>query len=222
MTAWPVPCVYLVTDRRRLRPEARTRDAEIAALEGLLDDAIDAGVDVVQIRERDLEARALRELTARVVGRAGGRAVVLVNDRSDVAQAAGAGGVHLRADSAPTEDVRRISPRGWIIGRSTHSPEEAGGEIGADYVLFGTVFPGGSKPEGAPIAGLARLQEAVAACHAPVVAIGGITPDRAALAAAAGARGVAGIGVFLPPGRAVHAMGAADAVRALKASMQPR
>jgi thiamine-phosphate diphosphorylase len=220
MIRWPVPCVYLVTDRRRLAPDARTADAEVRALEAFLDDALDAGVDVIQIRERDLAAGLTHTLAARLAARAGGRAVILVNDRVDIALASGAGGVHLRADSAPTDAVRAIVPAGWTIGRSAHSPEEAGGELSADYVLFGTVFPTESKP-GAGGAGLDRLKEAAAACHAPVIAIGGMTPERAALARAAGAAGVAAIGVFLPPGRHPSALGVRTAVRALRTSMQP-
>jgi len=222
MTRWPVPSVHLVTDRARLSPEARTLAVELQALEALLDEALDAGVDVIQIRERDVEAGVLRALAARVGAGARGRARILVNDRADVALAAGVDGVHLRAGSAPTHDVRRLAAPPWIVGRSVHTPEEAGGELEADYVLFGTVFSGGSKPDGSPVAGPERLQEAVAACHLPVVAIGGITPERAALARLAGAAGVAAIGVFLPPGRAPGALGAAAAVRALRASMQPR
>jgi thiamine-phosphate pyrophosphorylase len=221
MVGWVVPCVYLVTDRRRLTPEARTTGDEVRALEGFLDEALEAGVDAIQIRERDLEAGVARALAARVRARASGRAVILVNDRVDVALASGADGVHLRADSPPTEAVRAIAPARWTIGRSVHSPEEAGGEIGADYVMFGTVFPSDSKP-GAAGAGLADLRDAAAACHAPVIAIGGITPERAALARSAGAAGVAAIGVFLPPGRHPSALGVREAVRALRTSMQAR
>jgi thiamine-phosphate pyrophosphorylase len=219
MTRWPVPCVYLVTDRRRLSPGARTTADEVVALEAFLDRAIDAGVDALQIRERDLEARDLRALAARVAARARGRALVLVNDRADVALAAGLDGVHLRADGAPTGEVKRLGPPGWMVGRSVHGAEEAGGEIAADYVLFGTVFEGGSKAAGAPLAGLDGLRAAAGACHAPVVAIGGITPERAARAMAAGARGVAAIGVFLPPGLAPGAMGVVEAARALRAAV---
>jgi thiamine-phosphate diphosphorylase len=221
MMQWATPCVHLVTDRRRLAPDARTTDAELVALERFLDDALDAGVDAIQIRERDLEAGTARRVISGVVGRARGRAVILVNDRVDVALAAGAGGVHLRADSAPTEAVRHLGGPGWTIGRSVHSPEEAGGELNADYVLFGTVFSTDSKPGAAP-AGLERLQDAAAASHAPVIAIGGITPERAALARTAGAAGVAAIGVFLPPGRHPSALGVRNAVRALRTAMQPR
>ena len=221
MIRWPVPCVYLVTDRRRLAPDARTPQAEVQALERFLDEAVNAGVDAIQIRERDLGAGLVRGLTARLVARAGGRAVILVNDRADIALASGADGVHLRADSAATDAVRGIAPPGWTIGRSAHAPEEAGGELTADYVLFGTVFPSESKP-GAEGAGLERLQEAAGACHSPVIAIGGITPERAAQARGAGAAGVAAIGVFLPPGRHPSALGVTNAVRALRTSMQPR
>lgn len=220
MTRWPVPSVCLVTDRRRLSPQARTAADEIQALEAFLDRAIDAGVDVVQIRERDLASRDLGALVARVAARARGRALVLVNDRADVAIASGADGVHLRADSAPTGDVTRLGPPGWIVGRSVHTAEEAGGEIEAAYVLFGTVFESGSKPDGAPLAGLEGLRAAAGASHSPVVAIGGITPARAAQAMAAGARGVAAIGAFLPPGLAPGALGVVEAARALRAAVR--
>ena len=222
MIAVTTPWVYLVTDRRRLSPGARTTAEEVRALEALIDEAIDAGVDAVQIRERDLEARELLALASRVAVRARGRTRVLVNDRIDVAIAAGADGAHLRADSPPTAEVRALGPAGWIVGRSVHGVDEAGGELDADYVLFGSVFAGGSKADGAAVAGLGRLQDAVAARHGPVFAIGGITPARAAEARLAGAAGVAAIGVFLPPGRAPGAMGVAAAVGALRAAMQPR
>ena len=220
MIQWPVPCVYLVTDRRRLAPDAKTTAGEVLALERFLDDAVDAGVDVIQVRERDLPAGVTHALVSRLVARRGG-ADILVNDRVDVALAAGATGVHLRADSMPTAAVRAIAPAGWTIGRSAHAVEEAGGALGTDYVLFGTVFPSESKP-GAPISGLERLLDAAGASHAPVIAIGGITPERAALARAAGAAGVAAIGVFLPPGRHPSALGVHAAVRALRTSMQAR
>ncbi len=221
MIALPTPCVYLVTDRHRLSPTARTVDEEIRALEAFLDQAVEAAADVIQIREPDLEARRLRALAARVGARARGRSRVLVNDRVDVALAAGVDGVHLRADSAPTADARRLGPAGWIVGRSVHAPDEAGGELDATYVLFGAVFPTRSKPD-RPAAGLDRLRDAVAASHRPVLAIGGMTPERAAAARAVGAAGVAAIGVFLPPRLAPGALGPADAVRALRAAMQPR
>ena len=216
-----MPCVYLVTDRRRLSPDARTIEQELLALDRFLDDALEAGVDAIQIRERDLDAGAAHAFVSRLVARAVGRSVVLVNDRVDIALAAGAGGVHLRADSVPTGEARSLGARDWTIGRSVHSPEEAGGELAADYVLFGTVFQSDSKPR-AESSGLALLQDAASACHAPVIAIGGMTPERAAQARAAGASGVAAIGVFLPAGRHPAALGVREAVRALRTAMQPR
>jgi thiamine-phosphate diphosphorylase len=217
--AWP--CVYLVTDRRRLVPDARTLRDELAGLESWLDEAIDAGVDVVQLRERDLEGGAARALTARVAARARGwRTAVLVNDRADVALAAGADGVHLRGDGPPVERVRQLGGAAWMVGRSIHRPEEAAVHRAADYVLFGSVFSGGSKPPGAPVSGLEGLRAAVRTTRTPVVAIGGMTPERAARCVAAGAAGVAGIGVFLPVGRAPAAMGAAAAVTALRAALE--
>jgi thiamine-phosphate diphosphorylase len=222
MTLFATPCVCVVTDRRRLSPDAKTTAQQIRALEGFLDGAIDAGADLIQIRERDLEAAMLRDLAARAVARASGHSRVVVNDRADVALAAGADGVHLRGDSPPTADVRRLAPPGWIVGRSVHTAEEAGGELDADYVLFGSVFAGASKPAESPVAGPERLQEAVAACHRPVLAIGGITAERARVARSAGAAGVAAIGVFLPPGLAPGALGVRAAVAALRAAMQPR
>jgi thiamine-phosphate pyrophosphorylase len=222
MSPFPVPCVYLVTDRRRLSPDARTTGDQVRALEGFLDEALEAGVDAIQLRERDLPARQLGALAARIGMRAGGRARVLVNDRADVALAAGVDGVHLRSDGPPVVAVRRLGPSGFIVGKSVHTPEEAGGELEADYVLFGTVFPSASKPGSSAAGGLERLRDATSACHRPVVAIGGITPERAAEARAAGAAGVAAIGVFLPPGRAWGGLGVKEAVRAIRAALQPR
>jgi thiamine-phosphate diphosphorylase len=221
----PRPCVYLVTDRRRLAPDARTTRDEILALETWLDDALVAGVDVVQVRERDLDGGPLRDLTARLRDRArAGRTRILVNDRADVAAAAGAHGVHLRADSAPVDRVRTLGPDDWIVGRSVHTAAEAraAGTAGADYVLFGTMFGGGTKGDPARVAGIDALTETVRATPAPVIAIGGIDPVRAAFCIAAGAAGVAAISIFLPEGRAPLAMGVARAVDALRQAMTSR
>ena len=219
--------ITLVTDRRRLAPVARTTRDEIVALEAFLDPAIDVGVDVIQIREPDLDGRLLEGLVTRVVRRARGAGVrVLVNDRADVAIAGGADGVHLRASSPQASRVRTLHPS-WLMGRSVHEgdgPSEAGG----DYVLFGTVFPsastipargGAGGPAGKTPAGLAGLARAVAASAVPVLAIGGITPAGAATCAAAGAAGVAAIGLFLPVGCSPDAMGAGPATRALRAAL---
>jgi thiamine-phosphate pyrophosphorylase len=211
--------VYLVTDRRQLAPGARTVRDELAALERWLDEAMAAGVDVIQIRERDLDAAALSACAGRVATRARGtRTTVLVNDRADVALAAGAAGVHLRAAGPPEARVRALGPAGWVVGRSVHDLDEARAHDAADYLLFGTMFAGGSKPDGAPVQGLPGLARVVAVSRIPVIAIGGIDPARAGACAAAGAAGVAGIGVFLPSGRAPGGLGPARATAALRAA----
>jgi thiamine-phosphate diphosphorylase len=214
--------VYLVTDRRRLAPAARTTAGELAALEAQLEDAMAAGVDVIQLRESDLDGAVLRALAVRVAGRARATSTrVLVNDRADVARAAGADGVHVKADGPDASRVRPLLPAGSLLGRSTHSLDEVRRGQGADYLLYGTVFDTGSKP-GAAARGVEALREAVAASPAPVIAIGGIDAARAARCAAAGAAGVAAIGLFLPEGCAPGALGAARAVAALRAALEAR
>jgi thiamine-phosphate pyrophosphorylase len=165
--------------------------------------AISAGVDVLQIRERDLDAAQLAGLVADVIELArGSRTAVLVNDRVDVALACGAAGVHLRADSLPPAGVRGIVPRGFRIGRSVHSAEEAlGVEAAVDYLVAGTVWPSESKAGGRGHAtlGAAGLARIAAAVRVPVLAIGGVALDRVGEVARTGAAGVAAIGLFMAP-----------------------
>jgi len=182
--------------------------------------AVAAGVDLIQIRERDLDGAALAALTREVVALArGSRTLVGVNDRADVALAAGADGVHLRADSFAGARARALGGRGFLVGRSIHTGSEAaahGSLAEADYLVFGTVFESASKALGHPVAGLGGLAEACARSSVPVLAIGGMTVGRAAEVAAAGASGVAGISLFTGPadvGRTVQALRAAFAAR---------
>lgn len=212
----PDPSICLVTDRRRTSPGARTTAEEIAGLEALLDEAIEAGVDLIHVRERDLDAGLLRDLVRRVMARASGRTRVVVGDRVDVAVAAGADGVHVRGDGPDVRRVRGLLPRGALVGRSVHAGDPPGAGAGADYLIFGPVFATASKPPGWQPAGVEGLRQAAAA-GGRVVAIGGITPDRVAACVAAGARGVAGIGLFLPPDRWPGGLGPAAAARALRA-----
>ena len=206
-----------MTDRRGLSPEARTTRDEILALEAQVAEAIAAGVDMVQVREPDLDAATLASLTSRLARRAAGGATrVIVNDRADVAVTAGAAGVHLRADGPPVDRVRLLGPPGWIVGRSIHTAEEAQLAAGADYVIFGTVFSSRSKPADAPVAGLERLRTTVASSTVPVLAIGGVSPAVAGACRAAGAAGVAAIGAFFPAGRRSDALGPGEAVLAFR------
>lgn len=161
---------------------------------------MDAGVDIVQLREGDLDAGLLYELASGLVSLArGSRTRVLVNDRVDVAIAAGAGGVHLKAASIATAAVRRIAPAGFLIGRSVHDADEAARESqAADYLLAGTVWPTRSKPAGHRTLGADGLAAIVRAARVPVLAIGGIGVERLPEVARAGAAGVAAIGLFIP------------------------
>ena len=208
--------VCLVTSRRQLTPDARTTNDEVVALERWLDEAI-GRVDLIQIRERDLDVRVLHALVRGVAGRArGGTTTVVVNDRADIARAAGAGGVHARVSGPSIARVRPLGPPGWVLGRSVHSVEEVLAEPAADYLVFGTVFPSGSKGAAVPGQGIGALAAAVRATRLPVLAIGGVDPRRAAECREAGAAGVAAIGLFLPPGRAVGALGITRAEEALR------
>lgn len=217
MIAAARPFLYLVTDRGRL---AGLGADPLRALEAQLDAAVAAGVDVIQIRERDLEGRRLERLVAGVVNRAAGAPTrVIVNDRADVAESAGAHGVHLRSDGPDVGRVRARYP-GLLIGRSIHSAAEAMAHRDADYLLFGHVFATSSKP-GQPPAGVAGLREAVAAA-APceVVAIGGIDASRAPSCISAGAAGVAAIDAFVPPAATDVREYLARAVNDLRAALQ--
>jgi len=192
------PIVCLVTDRRRLC-EGCDEDAARRCLIAQLTEAVAAGVDLLQIRERDLDAGRLLAIAVQAVALARGtRTRVVVNDRVDVALAAGADGVHLRGDSFGAEAVRRIAPPGFLVGRSVHSAGEAGRSADVDYLIAGTVFASASKSAEAiePLGG-SGLSAIVAAANVPVIAIGGITLESIPRVAAAGAAGFAAIGAFL-------------------------
>lgn len=213
----PAACLVVVTSRRRLSPDARTPREEWLALEGFLDEAVEAQVDAIQIREPDAESGQLSACAAALVRRAAGSGVrVLVNDRADVALVAGAHGVHLPARGLPSARVRGLMP-GAIIGRSMHRDDTVD-SAALDYLLFGTVFASESKP-GLEAAGVGALARAVARSTRPVLAIGGVTPARTGACLAAGASGVAAIGTFLPPGRSADGMGVGPAVRAFREAL---
>lgn len=198
---WPRPCICLVSDRSRLPVPLELLD-EARQLDPLLDRlalAAEAGVDLLQVREPDVSGFALFDFVRRLRARTAGTAArILVNDRLDVALAAEADGVHLKAESLPTALARRIVPAGFLVGRSVHDAGEArqAEAEGADYLVFGTVFPSGSKPAGHPAAGLEALAAVTAAARIPVLGIGGMSLNTAAAVSAAGAAGVAAIGLF--------------------------
>ena len=123
---------------------------------------------------------------------------VLVNDRLDVALAAGAAGVHLGGQSMPVSTVRQLAPRSFVIGVSCHSLEEAiaAESAGADYLLLGPVFETPSKLKYGPPLGLDELRRVNAQIRIPVLALGGITVERVRPCLEAGAAGIAGIRIF--------------------------
>jgi thiamine-phosphate pyrophosphorylase len=181
--------ICLVTDRRRADPIAQAQHA------------VEAGIDLIQIRERDLEAAALATLTRAVAVIARGSAtLVVVNDRVDVAIACGIDGVHLRADSVAADAVRRLVPNGFLVGRSIHAAAEAEEAGPVDYLVAGTAFPSASKADSAAWLGETGLRAIVQSVRTPVIAIGGIATENVDAVARAGAAGVAAIGLFAVDG----------------------
>lgn len=197
----PEIALTLVSDRRLVPGED---------LSGLARAAARAGVDFVQVREKDLPGRALRDLVAAVVGAVAGTACrVLVNGRPDVALLAGAHGVQLPEDGFAVADVKRAFP-GLLVAASRHTLEGArrAEHEGADVVVLGPVF---TTPGKQRALGIETLANAASALRVPVHAIGGIDARSAPAVVAAGAAGIAAIRVFLT-GRLE------DTVRALRGS----
>lgn len=177
----PLPCIMLVTDRHRC--ERRLEDVVAAAVEG--------GVNVVQVREKDLPGGELYDLVARLISVVRNRALVMVNERLDVALAARADGVQLGAEALPTEAARSLAP-GLLLGRSVHDVACAAGAAaaGADLLVAGTIFASHSH-SGIPPAGPTLLRKIATTTTLPLVGIGGITAANATQVIGAGASGVA-------------------------------
>lgn len=178
-----------------------------AALSRMIHTAIRAGVDWIQVREKTTPAQALLQLVRAAVAQPERKTRILVNDRLDIAIAAGADGVHLSGSSLPVANVvewlrkeaahLRVA-QDFLVGRSCHSLGEAqrAESQGASYIVFGPVFSTPSKVQyGAP-QGVERLAEVCSAVHIPVLAIGGVTVETAAQCLRAGAAGIAAIRLF--------------------------
>jgi thiamine-phosphate pyrophosphorylase len=199
-------------------------------LEPLLDKVelvASAGVDWIQLREKDLSGKQIASLTREALRRVSRQAShtrpptrILVNDRLDVAIAEQAGGVHLGENSLPADQAKHLllaSPaaqsgsQGFLVGVSCHSLEAAKSAAfaGADYIFFGPIFATPSKAAfGAP-QGIERLAEVCTSVTIPVLAIGGITLENAPACLSAGASGIAAIRLFqdsADPARIIRAL----------------
>ncbi len=201
-----------VTDRHGLNnaPENDLIESLLAKIESLAA----AGIDLIQLREKDLSGRVAAAFTrealrrvSRLVGLAQAAPRILVNDRLDVALAEKAGGVHLSENSLPVDEAKRLLlayqisqsfGSDFLVGVSCHTLEAAqsAAAAGADYVFFGPVFATPSKAAyGAP-QGLERLAEVCGSVDIPVLAIGGISLANVASCFSAGASGIAAIRLF--------------------------
>ncbi|NNM34781.1 MAG: thiamine phosphate synthase [Gemmatimonadetes bacterium] len=195
--------LIVIADRGRVHDGELCRRAE---------EALDAGAPALQLRDKASGAgdglQIARELAeaCRVRG-----ALFFVNDRLDLALAAGADGVHVGPEDPPVAAIRRVAGSDFLIGASAGTTVEAVQAVadGADYLGCGSVFSTGSKPDaGAPI-GLEGLQAVSRAVDVPVVAIGGLTPETAGLVYETGAAGCAVISAIMGPepvARAVRAL----------------
>jgi len=152
--------------------------------------AVAGGATMLQLRLKEESARSLVEI-ARAIQVMAPEVPLVINDRADVALAAGAAGVHVGVDDLSPALLRRIAPPGFIIGASVGSDDEVSRAAGADYVGIGPVFATGSKADAGAAIGAARFGELARQCGLPSVAIGGITSERVADVLAAGAAGVA-------------------------------
>ncbi|MEN3333643.1 MAG: thiamine-phosphate pyrophosphorylase [Blastocatellia bacterium] len=194
------PLVYLITDRQMLPRQSRS--PEPTELIDFLTAALAAGVDLIQLRERDLPARAvltIADALAPLAEQTG--AAILINDRADLAACA-CTGVHLTTRSLKADAIRRAFGAHMLIGASTHNLAEAraAASEGADFIVFGPVFETESKKAyGSPV-GLAALQEVAEQMTIPVIALGGIKPNNFHHTLAAGAAGIAAISMFVEAG----------------------
>ncbi|HKO35072.1 MAG TPA: thiamine phosphate synthase [Pyrinomonadaceae bacterium] len=193
------PIRYLIT--RGASTETTTPESpEFRHILEQVSAAVAAGLELIQLREKRLTARILFELSEQSAALTlGSETRLLVNDRADVAAAAGADGVHLTTQSIDTATIRCTFGEDFLIGVSTHSLAEArvAKEVGADFVVFGPMFATPSKETYGPPAGLAKLAGvAKELAPFPVLALGGVDVTNARECLRAGASGIAGISLF--------------------------
>lgn len=191
----------LVTDRRRLAAAVGARPDDSGVLIDQVRAAAHSGVDYIQVREPDLEARDLTNLVRQLLkSTIGTAAKLLVNDRIDVALAVGAHGVQLKEQGIMPEHVRRIAPAEFVIGCSVHTTAGVSARKAADFLIAGTVLSTASKraPEYLDEEGLRRIVRA--ADEQPVLGIGGLDVASVPMLRSSGVAGLAAIGAFIPAG----------------------
>lgn len=183
---------YLITDRAQA--------GGLEALLAILAHQLEAGIEWIQIREKDLADRELLAFAKQVKqlpNPHGSR--ILINGRTDIALASETDGVHLPDGSIAPSELRRIAPKPFLIGVSCHDLDglRRAFQEGADFATYSPVFESASKPGYGPRLGTGKLAEACRAVKMPVIALGGITWDNAKECCDAGAAGIAGISLFL-------------------------
>ena len=195
--ALPRPCLALVTNRRLCKP---------IPLEDVVSNAVAGGVNLVQLREKDLPGKPYLELAQKLWNIIRGRALFFVNERVDVAIACGADGVQLGEAALPPWTVRQMGGESMLIGSSVHSVAGArqAEENGADFLLVGTIFSTDSKPQATP-AGPILVQQIAQTVHIPVLGIGGIQTNNLDQVMDAGAHGVAVMGAVMGHPKSQHA-----------------
>ena len=185
----PVPCLCLVTDRKLCGDDV---------LEGRIAAAVSGGVGMVQLREKDMPAGELLQLARKLRSITKDKALLVINDRLDVALAAEADGLHLPEDSIAAHDAKRVTSSRLLVSKAVHDLTGArlATREGADYLVLGTIFPTSSKP-GVKTGGLDPITDVTRVVDTPVLAIGGIDSTNAASVIEAGAKGVAVITAIL-------------------------
>ena len=187
----PLPCLCLATDRRICNSDFRDLEDRVAR-------AAAGGVNLVQLREKDLAGGELLELALRIRKATHSSALLFINDRIDVAMACGADGVQLGEDAIPVSAARKLTGDTVLIGRSVHSLEGAveAEAQGADFLIAGTIFSTASHPA-TETAGTDLLSRIAGASRLPFLGIGGINADNAVKVIGAGAHGVAVVSSIL-------------------------
>ncbi len=182
-----LPRLYAILDPSQLKDTSASEAAR---------QLVEAGVKLIQYRNKKASSRELYEGALRLtqaVSRSPSKVVVIINDRADIALLTGAAGVHVGQDDLPVESARAVAGEDAVVGFSTHTLEQvAEADRGsADYIAYGPVFATETKVVPNPVVGLEGLREARKVTRKPLVAIGGITLERAPETIAAGADSVA-------------------------------